>query len=158
LNDESTQLVKAIPGAMEVAGRHSTEYKEDAIADFVAGNVECMVSKPSIFGAGLNLQVCSDTLFCGLSDSFEMLYQATKRFHRYGQKKEVHRHLIYSEAEGNVRENLLRKENEFNNLIAEMVKLTQGMNMDNVKQMDPEKNIYVSQELKFPKWLQEGGY
>ena len=158
LNAESTMLKQLIPGSVEVTGSDSDEHKEKAMMDFAAGKIEVMISKPSICGFGMNFQVCADTAFVGLSDSFESLFQSTKRFHRHGQTREVNRHLIISEAEGSVLTNVQRKEREFESMIQNMVGHTKNMNMTNIQRTTNQKIDYVAHEsISLPPWLQKGG-
>lgn len=44
-----------------------------------------LISKPSIFGYGLNFQNCRNAVFCGLDFSYESYYQAVRRMYRFGQ-------------------------------------------------------------------------
>ena len=110
LNDESAALSAAIPGAVEVKGSDSAEHKEQTAADFASGKVRVIVSKPSIFGWGVNWQHCAHVAFVGLSHSFEQWYQAVRRNYRFGQKRAVECHVITSSAEGRVVGNLKRKQ------------------------------------------------
>lgn len=159
LNSESEALKLAIPGSVEIKGSDSDQHKETAMMDFADGKIDVLISKSSICGFGMNWQVCSNTAFVGMSDSFEALFQSTKRFHRHGQKNEVHRHLIISEAEGSVLANVQRKESDFMRMIGEMVEHTKNMSIVNIKQLSNQKIIYSpTQKIELPSWLQEGGY
>lgn len=124
LNEESAQLAKAIPDAVEVTGSDSDDYKEAAIVGFLEGRHRVLVSKPKIAGLGLNLQHCADMAFVGLSDSYEQLYQSIRRCYRFGQDKPVNVHVITAETEGAVVSNIKRKEREaeetYNNMIEHM--------------------------------------
>lgn len=154
LNAESELLKKTIHGSVEVKGSDSDEHKEQSIMDFADGKIDVLISKGSIFGLGMNLQVCCNTAFVGLSDSFEMLFQSTKRFHRHGQTKEVNRHIIVSEAEGSVLQNVQRKERDFETMIENMVKHTKNMNMDNIRSLTNEKIEYTPEvKMNLPSWL-----
>lgn len=110
LNDESEALTAAIPGAVEVKGSDSISHKESAMTGFSNGDIRVMVSKPSICGFGMNWQHCARTAFVGVSHSFEMTYQAIRRFWRFGQDRQVVVHFIYGESESAVARNLRRKE------------------------------------------------
>ena len=121
LNDESSALVAAIPGSVEVRGSDSTEAKEDAMARFASGEIRVMVSKPSICGWGLNWQHCARAAFVGLSHSFEAWYQAIRRNYRFGQTREVECYLISSDAEGAVLANLRRKQADAERMSAGMI-------------------------------------
>ena len=112
LNAEGDALEKVIDGAVQIAGADSTETKERRLADFAAGRVRVLVSKPSICGFGLNWQHSARMAFVGVTDSFESYYQAVRRCWRFGQKRDVHVHIFASSAEGAVVANLKRKERD----------------------------------------------
>lgn len=124
LNDESKALAAAIPGAVEVTGSDTLAHKEQAAADFVSGKARVIVSKPSIFGFGVNWQHCCNAAFVGLSDSFEELDQAIHRFYRFGQRKPVHIHIITSELEGSVVRNIERKRQANERMADQMARYT----------------------------------
>jgi superfamily II DNA or RNA helicase len=112
LNAEGDALTKAIRGAVQIAGADSVEVKEQRLADFAAGRIRVLVSKPSICGFGLNWQHAARMAFVGVTDSFEAYYQAVRRCWRFGQKRDVHVHVFASTAEGAVVANLKRKERD----------------------------------------------
>lgn len=122
LNAEADALAKAIPGAINLSGSDSDNEKERKIAAFLSGDARVLVSKPSICGFGLNFQHCADTGFVGLNDSFEQVFQAIRRFWRFGQTKPVNVHFIAAETEGAVVANLRRKEADAERMAAAMVK------------------------------------
>ena len=121
LNDESAALASAIEGAVEVRGSDSTEAKEERLFGFMRGEHRVLVTKPSIAGHGLNLQSCSRMAFVGLSDSFESLYQATRRCWRYGQRNPVDVYFILTDQEGPVLRNVRRKEDQARRMADSMV-------------------------------------
>lgn len=112
LNTESEALTKAIAGAVEVKGSDSAEFKEQAVIDFIKNKTRVLVSKPTIFGFGLNLQCCHDVIFVGLSDSYEQFYQAVRRCWRFGQTHQVNIHIVTAKQEGAVLANIQRKEHD----------------------------------------------
>lgn len=129
LNNESAALVKAIPGAVEVKGADSPEHKEQSMLDFAAGKIRVLVSKPSICGFGMNFQVCANEVFVGLSDSFEQVYQATRRCWRYGQTRDVHVYIITADTEGAVVKNIQRKEHQATEMMEEIVRHMAGLSL-----------------------------
>ena len=154
LNAESEALRKAIAGSVEVKGSDSNEHKEKAIADFISGNVKILVSKPSIFGFGLNLQNCHNIVFVGLSDSYESYYQAVRRCWRFGQKEEVNVHVITAHTEGAVVANIERKERDAMAMINEMVKYTQNITSAEVRGTRRGQTDYLpKQKIILPQWL-----
>lgn len=98
-NEESDMLKRAMPEAVEVRGSHSAEYKEQAALDFINGKTKILISKPTMFGYGLNFQNCCNTIFCGRDFSYENYYQATRRFWRFGQDKPVNVYTVIGENE-----------------------------------------------------------
>lgn len=128
LNDESKALAKAISGAVEVTGSDKPEYKEQAARDFIDGKVRVLVSKPSIFGFGMNFQNCFLSAYVGLSDSFEELDQSLHRTHRYGQLRRCFAFLITSELEGAVVRNIERKRADHQKMTDAMIAQMSDLN------------------------------
>ncbi len=110
LNDESDRLADAIPDAVNVQGSDSYAEKRAAVEGFVAGRIRVLITKPKILGFGLNFQCCHHMAFVGLSDSYETYYQCIRRCWRFGQKHPVNAHVVVSEAERLIVENVRRKE------------------------------------------------
>lgn len=96
---EADLLKKYVPTAIEVRGSDKPEHKEQAAIDFVNGNIRVLISKPRIFGYGLNFQNCHNTVFCGLDYSYESYYQSIRRFWRFGQKSEVNAYIVIGSTE-----------------------------------------------------------
>lgn len=121
LNDEAYALTKAIPGAVNVHGTLTAEEKAEKLLAFADGDIRYLVTKPSIAAFGLNWQHCARMAFVGLSDSYETYYQSIRRCWRYGQTKPVEVHLILSALEGQIAENVQRKEREAARVTAGLV-------------------------------------
>lgn len=142
LNAESELLAKLIPDAVEVKGSDKPDHKEKAMIDFAEGRVRVLITKPSIAGFGMNWQHCSNMCFVGLSDSYEKIYQAVRRCYRFGQESEVNAHLIISDREGSVLDNIKRKESDFEAMIDGMIQFTSSINKSNIKSASVEKTEY----------------
>lgn len=154
LNAESEALKRAIPGAIEVKGSDKPEYKERAAMGFADGTYRVLISKPSIFGYGLNWQHCNQMAFVGLSHSFEQYYQAVRRCWRFGQDKPVDAYIITSKLEGAIKANIERKERDAEYMIAEMVKYTKDITRKNIRSTAREQVEYnPTVEMKLPDWL-----
>src|SRR5690606_26413576 len=121
LNAEADLLTKALPGSVNLQGSDKDDDKERKLIDFSEGRTRVLITKPSIAGFGMNWQHCADTGFVGLNDSFEQVYQAVRRFWRFGQERPVNVHFIASEMEGAVVANLRRKEADAERMAAGMV-------------------------------------
>lgn len=154
LNSESESLTKAINEAIEIRGSHSSEHKEQAMNGFSNGDIQKLVTKPSICGFGMNWQHCSKMAFVGLSDSFEQVYQAIRRCWRFGQTKPVDVYMITADTEGAVVRNIERKEREFNEMLQGMISATQEITKANVKGTSRQSEAYnANQDMKLPNWL-----
>lgn len=128
LNSESDMLRKLIPDSVEVKGSDSPEHKEKSMMDFADGKIRVLVTKSSICGFGMNFQVCPNMDFVGLTDSYEEFYQAVRRCWRFGQKKDVHAHMVCADTEGAVLQNIKRKESDAAKMAQEMVKNMKDLN------------------------------
>jgi superfamily II DNA helicase RecQ len=122
--------------------------------DFCEGKIKVLVSKPSIFGMGLNYQHCHNMIFCGLSDSFEALYQSIRRCWRFGQEHQVNVHVITSEAEGAVVQNIKEKERRFNEMLSGMISASQEITKENIRGSFRMSDEYNPQEkMVVPEWV-----
>lgn len=126
LNEESDALADALPDAVAVSGSDDYAEKVGAVRAFVSGETRILISKLKILGFGMNFQHCARMAFVGMSDSYEGYYQGIRRCWRYGQRSPVHVHIVVSEAERMVVENVRRKEQNAaalsDNLLAHMAR------------------------------------
>jgi superfamily II DNA or RNA helicase len=154
LNSESADLNTAINECVEVKGADTNDHKINAILDFTAGKIKSIVSKPEIYGFGINLQNCHRIIFVGLSDSFEQYYQAVRRCWRFGQKHPVDVYIITSEAEGAVKQNIERKQKDAEKMTAEMVKHTKEILKSEIAHTMRISESYIPlEDIIIPYWL-----
>lgn len=125
MNEESKRLTKAISGAVEVKGDDTPEYKAECFEKFQDGEHRVMVTKPKIAGFGMNFQNAHNMTFVGLSDSFEAYYQCVRRSYRFGQKREVNAHIVLSDPERVVYDNVKGKEIVAKQMAEELIKNVQ---------------------------------
>lgn len=113
LNDEQKaierQLTRAGRTFVSLYGAQDPEEREAMLEQWRAKNRCDFVSKPSMYGAGVNLQQSHTMIFSGIGFRFHEFVQAIHRELRYGQKHAVDLHLIYTEAESEIRRELERK-------------------------------------------------
>ena len=159
LNSESELLSKMIPDAVEVKGSDSPEHKEKSMMDFADGKIRVLVTKSSICGFGMNFQVCPNMDFVGLTDSYEEFYQAVRRCWRFGQKKDVHAHMVCADTEGAVLQNIKRKEKDMAAMAAGMVKNMKDLNAAALHDggTKRQKADYNTAEAKGDKWTMRLG-
>ena len=145
-NTESESLHKAILDSVEVRGSDSPEHKAKTAIDFANNKIKALVSKPSIYGFGMNFQNCHEIIFCGLSDSYEQFYQAVRRCWRYGQTHTVNVHIIMSEAELNVLDNIKKKQSQMDELQENMIALMRDVTMSEIKHTTRIVAEYIPQK------------
>lgn len=158
LNKESEELIsaiaKSIPGAVEVKGSTPTQKKEDAVLGFASGSIPVIVTKSGIAGFGVNWQGCARMVTTGMSHSFEKKHQTIGRHHRFGQKREVHVHDVFSELEGDIVANQRRKAREFAEMADKMRVMVKEFVMGNVLGLNRETTPYEpTVPMAVPGWL-----
>jgi hypothetical protein len=119
-NEEGEALKSLIPGAVEVKGSDSPEYKEKMLLGFANNEFRVLITKTKIAQFGLNYQNCRNQVFASLDFSFEGLYQAIRRSYRFGQKNIVNIFLITTDTMANVKQAIDQKQKQFEVMQNEM--------------------------------------
>lgn len=153
-NAESAALRQAVSGSVEVVGADDPEYKAETAIRFAEGEIHALVSKPSIYGFGMNFQNCHNMIFCGISDSYEQFYQAVRRCWRFGQEHSVNVHIIISESEMNVLDNIKRKQAQMDRMQDNMIALMHDVTMSEIKHTTRITTEYKPKErMVLPEWI-----
>jgi DNA modification methylase len=152
LNNESSAVTAAVPDAIEVKGSDSTASKVAAIRGFVSGEYRVLVSKPSICGFGMNFQNASRMVFVGLSDSYEQYYQAIRREYRYGQERPVDVHIVVTDHETEIVENVRRKEEQAEAMSAEIVAAAREFEMEELGRTESERDSIENADFEGKTW------
>lgn len=146
---DADSIMSLLPDAVEVRGSMSADMKEDRLDAFTTGGIRVLVSKPSIAGFGLNWQHCNRTAFVGLSFSYEMYYQAVRRFWRFGQKMPVDCHIAMADTETAIWQTIQRKQREHETMKLEMF---EAMRREVI--VKGVKNPYEAKQVAtLPLWL-----
>ena len=119
-NDEGEMLRKMIPGAIEVQGSDSDEWKEKHRLGFANNEFPVLITKSKIGSFGMNYQNCRNQIFASLDFSFESLYQSIRRSYRFGQKEEVNIYLITTDTMTNVKQSIELKQKNFEEMQDQM--------------------------------------
>lgn len=134
LNDEGRGLAKLLKSkCCLIEGKTDDGVREQFEAQWRRGDIQTMISKPGIFGFGLNWQHCHNLIYLGLSDSFEKWYQSVRRCWRFGQEHPVNVIVITSDAEISVVENVRRKEKQAAELAEGIIKAMKDTQIGEVK-------------------------
>lgn len=155
LNAEQDKLEKILGDqCFSIRGDTPPELKVEYNERWRAGERPVMLTKPKCFGFGVNWQNCNRMVFCGLSDSFEMFYQAVRRCWRFGQEKQVDVYIIISDKEESVKKNIERKQADAAKMTAELVKHTKDILSSEVKGTVRITEHYQAVETMIvPEWL-----
>lgn len=146
LNDESAMLKDMIRGGVEITGSDSDDEKEEKLRGFADGSIRKIVTKPSIAGFGMNWQHCNAMSFFP-SHSHEQFYQCVRRCWRFGQTRPVTVHIVTSEAEASVLNNMRRKERAASEMMQKIVDNMRGY-------YRTERADYSAQrKMEIPEWL-----
>lgn len=112
-NAEETAFAKAIPNSRLITGSTPIEKRVEYIEAFRRGDINTLISKPKILGWGVNLQQAEAHVYSGYDFSFEALYQAVRRSHRYGRKGRLKVFIPMIEAERPIYETIRVKMSTF---------------------------------------------
>lgn len=148
-NEEGDILTKLIPGAKQVKGSDTNEYKEQTLLDFADGKFPVLVTKSKIAQYGMNFQNCNNQIFVSLDFSFESLYQSIRRSYRFGQDNQVNAYILSLDTMENVKQSIQRKQNQFDSMQTEMAdamnaNLSGNMIEKAVYNTDEETNQYYT--------------
>jgi superfamily II DNA or RNA helicase len=154
LNDEGDALERMIPGSVQIQGSDDIDYKEAEILRFAQGGTRVLITKPKIAGFGLNLQVCHNMAYVGVSNSFEAYYQSVRRCWRFGQKHQVNVHVFSSKYEGRVVDTLKRKENDAKAMYEGLSVETRQSVMESVLGSRRQSNEYqADRKITLPQFM-----
>ena len=145
LNDEGDLLENLIKDAVQVAGKHSDEEKENRLLAFSENKIRVLITKPKVAGFGLNYQNCAHTTFFP-SHSYEQYYQGIRRMWRFGQTRPVVVDVITTKGEIEVLKNLQRKAKQADQMFSKLVAF-----MNNALTIDSGR--YFNQQEVIPRWL-----
>lgn len=153
LNDEQ-DLLSTLLGkdCVSIFGSLSSDEKLRRFKMFEDGEVSVLVTKGAIFGYGINMQFCSNQVFVGLTDSWELFFQSVRRLWRFGQNRTVHSHIIAASTEGNVVENLARKDAEAQKMAEEMAANTQDLTRMNLRGTTRTTSTYTREKAEEKNW------
>lgn len=152
LNEEGDLLQKLIPGSVQVAGADTREHKEAAMLGFAEGTVKILITKAKIAGFGMNWQQAARMAFASINHSYEQFYQCIRREWRFGQPRPVDVHVVFSEGEGMIIDNLARKEQDAQRMAEQMARYIRFEHTDEARGRDSD--AYDPQlKMNLPAWL-----
>ena len=114
-NAEEDAVKRALGGAnvAVINGAMPVEQRVELVDAYRAGQVRHIISKPKVLGFGVNLPECDDMVYSGFGWSFEEVYQAVRRAHRYGRVGRLRVRFPYTDPEAPVLRVLQEKMDRF---------------------------------------------
>lgn len=148
LNSEADTLKKLLPQAIEIRGNDDGKIKASRILEFADGKIQILITKPEIAGFGCNFQSSHNMIFASVNDSYEGYYQCVRRQWRYGQKKAVNVHLVYTERQQTIIENLARKHEQMETMAIEMANATNKLSQSELSGGKTDDYVINHQDIK----------
>jgi hypothetical protein len=153
LNDEQNALAERLgDDCVSIDGALPWEEKIRRYERWQRGDVAVLVTKPSIFGWGLNMQFCHQMVFVGLSDSYEQYFQTIRRCYRFGQVRPVHAWIVLTDLEEAIYANVLRKETEAEATAAELVKHVAAFERAEIAAAGNRVEYRAGAPMELPSW------
>lgn len=148
-DDEGDMLRNLIPDAVEVRGSESPSAKREKLIGFAKDKYRVLITKLKIAQFGLNYQNCHNQIYASLDFSFESTYQGIRRSWRFGQEHEVNVYLICTDTMANVRETIVKKQCQFENMQKSMTAAT-NRNIGTKKKV---KSIKAGTVMRLPSFI-----
>jgi DNA modification methylase len=153
LNDEGSALAAALgPESVLIEGSTPDEQKIDREIRWRRGDARVLITKPSMFGFGLNWQHCHNILYLGLSDSWQQYYQSIRRCWRFGQRHPVNVVIVTTTAETAVSDNVRRKEQQAADMAAGIVAAVKESQMEELHSTRAAELDYQTNESSGDRW------
>jgi hypothetical protein len=99
---EAEALRDCLGDIVEVSGSQHIDEKEEKLDAFARGELDRLLTKPSIAGFGSNWQHCARMAFAGINFSYQTYYQALRRCWRFGQTRPVQAHIVGTDTESGI--------------------------------------------------------
>ena len=110
LEEERREILRQIPGTVDIYGSMDYDERERRVIDFSEGRSRLFATKKSLSGQGCNFQRhCHRAIFVGIDYEFNDFIQAIHRIYRFLQSEKVIIDIIYTEAEDGIYRALMKK-------------------------------------------------
>ena len=153
LTEESKMIADEFEGSVEVRGDHNSDYKAKSFEDFQDGKFKILVTKGKIGGFGMNFQNAHKMAFFGLNYSWEIFYQCIRRQWRYMQEFPVDVHIIMSDIEASIYQNVMRKDAMAKRLRSKLIEQIKDFEMEEIKMEDIKIDELKSNKITGKGWI-----
>lgn len=130
---EREKICKALPEAVAIWGSQDYEVREQRVIDFSDGKFRLFATKKSLSATGCNFQHhCHREIFVGIDYEFADFIQAVHRCYRFLQSHTVTIDIIYMENERPIKEALLKKWQQHNEMVKRMTDIVKEYGLGKV--------------------------
>lgn len=154
--DERKEILKTIPGTVDIYGSMDYDERERRVIDFSEGHTRLFATKKSLSGSGCNFQrYCHRAIFVGIDYEFNDFIQAIHRIYRFLQTEQVIIDVIFTEAEEQIWRVLLEKWDNHNKLQENMRRIVREYGLlDQIQAERMARSIGVTRvEQKGRNWI-----
>lgn len=127
LNDEQRAVEKMLKeegiSFSSLYGSQDIDEREALLEKWRHKETTVFLSKPSMYGAGCNLQQCHTMIYAGVGFKFYEVFQGIHRIHRFLQEHPCDIHFIYTQAERLIRKSLEAKWTKHNEMVGKMAEI-----------------------------------
>jgi DNA modification methylase len=124
LNDEQEAIERVLSeegiSYSSLYGSQDIDTREKLLTWWLERRAQAFVSKPVMYGAGVNLQQCHVMIFAGVTFKFYDVAQAVHRIYRFLQREACQVHIVHAESEREIVSSLREKWAQHNEQVAEM--------------------------------------
>lgn len=128
-------LTKLGVTCVSLYGKDDPDKRDAEIGRWKRREVDAFVSKPVMFGAGVNLQQSHTMIFAGIGYKAKDWMQAVHRIYRFLQRHPCDVHMIYTDAEREVRRALEEKWAQHKVLVARMTTLVHEHGLSKMREI-----------------------
>lgn len=126
LEEERREILRQIPGTVDIYGSMDYDERERRVIDFSEGRSRLFATKKSLSGQGCNFQRhCHRAIFVGIDYEFNDFIQAIHRIYRFLQSEKVIIDIIYTEAEDGIYRALMKKWEQHNTMQQKLREIVQ---------------------------------
>lgn len=155
LEYERHEILRQIPGTVDIYGSMDYDERERRVIDFSEGRTRLFATKKSLSGSGCNFQRhCHRAIFVGIDYEFNDFIQAIHRIYRFLQSEQVIIDVIFTEAEEQIWRVLLEKWENHNKLQENMRRIVREYGLlDQIQAERMARSIGVTRvQMKGQNW------
>ena len=147
---ERDAIRKAVPEVEYITGTMDMDLREKKVIDFSDGKIKLFATKKSLSGSGCNFQhYCHRAIFLGIDYEANNFMQALHRIYRFLQKEKVVIDIIYTEEEKAIKDELLRKWKDHDDMVKKMTEIVKQYGLNDVKRFEKlQRKMGVDETVK----------